>query len=200
MKTLLKVITSFIVGGLVVFAALAVSSNVPLLQSESETSDSQVIRYITRKEQVVLMSLGIEGISQKSDKSRFLGMEIPGSDRASFLQYKFSAKLGIEGKDVEVSQTGDSEYLVRIPEFIFIGHDDVGFKMIAEKNGLLSAVTPKIDSVEAINEILNKDTQAQYIQSNLEVLEEQARLFYSGIITSIDPDIAVRFEFLPGSR
>ena len=54
--------------------------------SESESTDSRIIESVSRKEQVVLLSLGIQGISEKNGKSTFLGVDVPGSTRASFLQ------------------------------------------------------------------------------------------------------------------
>jgi hypothetical protein len=92
-------------------------------------------------------------------------------------------------------QTGESDLLVSIPGFIFIGHDNESFRSIVEDNGALSWATPEIDTVEMINKILNDDAQGQYIDSNREILEDQARAFYTGIVTSIDPTIAIRFEF-----
>lgn len=164
--------------------------------TKSETRNTQVINSITRQEQVVLLSLGIQGIQEERQSAmRFLGVEVPKSGRASFMQYAFSAMLGIDGKDVRIAQTGEDEYLVSIPDFIFIGHDDESFELITEDNGALSWMTPKIDTVEMINDILTDDAKDQYIDSHEEVLRDQVKAFYKGIITSIDPTIDVEFEF-----
>jgi hypothetical protein len=56
-------------------------------------------------------------------------------------------------------------------------------------------VTPGISSVEMINNILDSDAENEYIIRNREVLEDQAKAFYGNIITSIDPNVFVRFEF-----
>ncbi|GAB3529906.1 hypothetical protein [Arthrobacter monumenti] len=161
----------------------------------SETRNTQVINSITRQEQVVLVSLGIQGIQEEERSGqRFLGLEVPGSGRASFMQYSFHAKLGIDGKDVRITQTGEGKYLVSIPEFIFIGHDDPHFELATENNGALSWMTPKIDPVEMINDILDDDAKDQYIDANDVVLRDQAKAFYMGIIRSIDPTIDVKFE------
>jgi hypothetical protein len=163
--------------------------------SQSENRNTQVINSVTRTEQVVLVSLGIQGISEKNAKSTFLGVDIPGSERASFIMYSFNAKLGVEGKDVRVSQAGENEFLVSIPKFIFIGHDKETFRVAAQGNGALSWVTPQIDNVEMVNNILNDDAQAQYLESNKAILQDQAKSFYAGIITSIDPTLSLKFEF-----
>ncbi|MGD8214017.1 hypothetical protein [Aestuariimicrobium sp. Y1814] len=162
---------------------------------ETEKNDTRIIESITRKEQVVLLSLGIQGIAEQTQTTKLFGKSIPGSSRAMFVQYNFHAKLGIEGKDVEIQQTGDDEYLVTIPEFIFIGHDKESFKLVTEDKGVLGFVTPEIDPVEMINGILNDDAKQQYVNTNREVLRDQAQAFYSGIILSIDPAVKVKFAF-----
>ena len=166
-----------------------------LFETRSEARNTQVVNSITRHEQVVLLGLGIQGISEASTQGALLGVSIPRSERTSFIQYNFNAKLGIDGQGVEITQTGEDAFLVSIPEFIFIGHDDVSFKLAAVDNDVLSWTTPEIDTVDMINSVLNDDAKEQYIDSNEEVLRDQATDFYTGIITSIDPTLAVEFEF-----
>ena len=162
-------------------------------QPKSRTSE--VVNAVTREQQVVLLSLGIQGISQKSDSSTFFGVHVPGSSRATFLMYSFDAKLGIDGKQVKVEEIGQDEYEVKIPEFIFIGHSNEEFTLAAENNGALSWVTPEIDPVELINGVLSDDSEAQYIASNEEILRSQTQAFYSSIVTAIDPDFTLHFDF-----
>lgn len=199
MKSLaLKVIVGVVLvafGALATFWAMTTIFAFSPFSSHSESRDSQVIRSITREDQVVLLSLGIQGIAEKNENSQFFGMDVPGSERTSFLQYSFDAKLGIEGKDVTITQTGNDTFVVSLPQFIFIGHSNENFRLVAENNGFLSFFTPEISSVEMINNILDADAEEQYIIRNRGVLENQAEAFYRGIITSIDPNIFVRFEF-----
>ena len=162
---------------------------------ESENRNSQVVNAITRLDQVVLLGLSIQGISEETSRGKILGWGVPGTTRTAFLQYEFDAKLGIEGGDVQIEQRGEDAFVVTIPEFIFIGHDDVSFKLAAVDGGLLSWTTPEIDNVETINRILNDEARQQYIDSNQDMLKEQARNFYTGVIASIDPTLEVAFEF-----
>ena len=194
-KKLLAALLLIVLGAVLALVGFTAVPNWSYLDSESETSDTRIIQSVSREEQVVLLSLGIQGISEKSEKSTFLGTKVPGSDRASFLQYSFSAKLGVEGRDVRIVQTGDKNFLISVPEFIFIGHDDEKFKLIAENNGALSFITPKNDPVDMINSILSEDAQAKYLESNEEILREQMTLFYSSIITGIDPEVRVKYDF-----
>ena len=82
-----------------------------------------------------------------------------------------------------------------IPKFIFIGHDNEDFKLIAENNGILSFVTPEIDRVDMINKILNSDAKKEYISANDEILKDQAKAFYTSLISSIDPTLTIEFDF-----
>lgn len=47
-----------------------------------------------------------------------------------------------------------------------------------------------------INTILNDGAEDEYVEKNSEVLQEQAMAFYRGIVSSIDPDAVIAFEFL----
>ena len=191
----LWVVVGVVVGVAVAFLAWWLLPTGSLLGSDTEARDTQIIQSVTREEQVVLLSLGIQGIAEQTERGSFLGVDIPGSGRASFIQYGFNAKLGIEGSDVTIARTGENGLTISIPEFVFIGHDDETFRTVVEDNGALSFVTPEIDTAEMINEILSHDAQDEYIEANQEVLEDQARVFYTAIVTSIDPTMDITFEF-----
>jgi hypothetical protein len=166
------------------------------LTSNGDYRNSQVIDAVTRQKEVALVSLHIEGLAEENVKGKLFGlMDIPSSERASFVKYAFKAKLGIDGSRVEITQTGDNTLLVTIPEFIFIGHSDEDFKLAAENNGALSWMTPEIDHVEMVNRILNDSTKSQYIEANQDVLEDQAQSFYSGIINGVDSNVTVEYRF-----
>ncbi len=189
------VLVTLVAGGALMFGLQNVFPNLSPYQTTSASSNTQIINAIERKEQVVLLSLGIQGISERTAGSKFFGIDIPGSNRASFLQYNFNAKLGLEGKDVKIERTGDNQYRLSLPAFTFIGHDNVSFKLAAESNGVLSWATPQIDPVETINQILNDEARSQYVTANQQILTDQARAFYTGIIRSVDPSAEVTFDF-----
>jgi hypothetical protein len=161
----------------------------------SESHDSQVIRAIERTQEVSLVSLDVPGIREKSDSAKLFGKSIPGTGEKLFMQYAFDAKLGIDGAQVAVTKTGDSAYLISVPEFIFIGYDDPDFKVAVEDSGVLSWATPDIDKVEMVNEILNDDARQTYLDSNEELLQDQTRVFYDSLISSIDPEVVTTYEF-----
>ncbi|WP_111719207.1 hypothetical protein [Homoserinimonas sp. OAct 916] len=197
MKSLVvKLIVGIFVFALGAFSALWATTVIS--GSGTETRSTQIVNSVSREEQVVLLSLGIQGIDDKvGEKSKFFGMfEIPGSERTKFIRYGFDAKLGIDGKDVLIEQTGENEFLVTIPEFIFIGHDNPNAETAIDKNGALSWLTPEIDGAKLITDILNNpETKSQYISKYEEILKDQAKVFYSSIITSIDPTVVLTFTF-----
>lgn len=162
---------------------------------ESESHDSQVIYAIERTEELSLLRLGIQGIKENNESGTIFGNEVPFSEKTVFLQYNFHAKLGIDGAQVKVTKTGNGAYLISVPEFKFIGYDEPTFKLAVEDDGVLSWGTPDIDQLEMVNEILNDDAQAEHIDANEELLQEQTEIFYDRLITSIDPGSRTAYEF-----
>lgn len=162
---------------------------------ETQSSSTQVIEAVKRTEEIALASLGIQGIEERTEHSTVFGIKVPGSDRALYMQYTFTAKLGIDGSKVDIIQAEDGTYEITIPEFLFIGHDDIEFKLVTEQNGVLSFATPEIDVLEMTNKILNDDAQQKYVDDNAVLLQEQVESFYRGIVEAIDPDAEIRFAY-----
>ena len=184
---------SVLAGGLLASLSAVRAS---VLTTNTVTTNTQVVSSVSLKEQVVLLGLGVQGVEQKREQGKFFGIQIPGSERAAFVQYSFTAKLGIEGKDVKIEPVGDKRFRLIVPGFIFIGLDDPKFELLVENNGILSGVTPEIDQLEIANHVLGDDARATYIAKHAELLEGQARSFYTSIVHSIDPDVALEFEFV----
>ncbi len=192
------IVTVAVVFGAGILASPWLATAIPPLAfngTTSKTTSTQIINALSREEQIVLLSLGIQGITETHERSTLFGQDVPGSGRTTFVQYGFSAKVGIDGSHVTIEETSEKSFRVHIPPFSFIGHDDETFKLVAEDNGALSWVTPEIDKVEMINSILDDAAQSQYVTDNTEILKDQAVAFYRGIIASIDPTVVVEFEF-----
>ena len=162
---------------------------------DSSTQDSQVIQAIERTQEVSLMSLGIQGILQKEQNSTVFGQSIPGTGERVLIVYKFTAKLGVDGEQVQVEETGENAYTVTVPDFMFIGTQEPTFEFPVEDGGILRFVTPDIDQLELVNEILSDDGKQEYIDSNVDLLQDQTRVFYDSLITSVVPDAEVTYEF-----
>lgn len=184
-----------LVGALLTMGGMHLLPKAPVFEEQPESRNTEVIKSVTRLEEVALLSLGIQGIAEQNNRSTVFGLDVPGSSRATFIQYNFDAKLGIDGGSVSIEEIGEGGYLISIPEFLFIGHSDESFRLVAENNGVLSWITPETDSVEMINQILSDEAQQEYIDDNRELLMDQAETFYSGIIHGVEPDAKLRFVF-----
>lgn len=161
----------------------------------SESKDTQIITAVEQQEELALVSLGVQGIKEKNSEFTINDWQLPGTAKATFIQYTFKAKLGIDGEDVSIEQDASGTYQVSIPEFIFIGHDEIDFKLITENNGALSWLSPAVEQTEMINEVLGEDLQAQYLADHEDALKDQSEHFYRSIITGIQPEADVEFEF-----
>ncbi|MCQ1949371.1 hypothetical protein NNX28_05430 [Arthrobacter sp. zg-Y859] len=180
---------AFVFGG---FNALALGS---LFTSSSSERDSQVVQSVTQMQEVSLLSLHIEGIARQESNREIFGVAVPASEKTTLIQYEFDAKLGIDGSQVKIEPTGPGSFLVTIPEFIDIGFDDPVFKDALEDNNALSWLTPPAVQTRMINNILSDENKQKYISENEAELKDQAKVTYSGIIASVDPEITVAFEF-----
>lgn len=174
-------------------------SVMPSWLREKGTDDTQVIHSMKRTKEVSLLRLGVTGIISKENKSHFFNMEIPGTERARFIQYTFDAKLGFEGKEVVIKEAGENTFDVSIPEFKFIGYDHPEYRVIVEQNGALSFGTQQIDSLDMVNNILTDKAKKEYIDSNRDLLEEQTKSFYTSIVASVNPDAKLNFSFAKAS-
>lgn len=189
------VVLSLMVGAILALWAANAFPQLTPFGTDSSQKDTQVINAVTRIEQIALVSLAIEGITENRSNSELFGVDVPWSDRVSFIRYSFDAKLGLNGEDVTVTQTGENSFEIELPEFIFIGHDQINFALAAENNGVLSWVTADIDPLEIVNEVLDEDAQAEYVKKNAELLEDQAESFYRSLVLSVNPEANVKFVF-----
>lgn len=166
-------------------------------QQEPEIHNTQIVDSVKREEQVVLLSLAIQGINEhRTENKKFYSfLEIPNSSRSQFVKFDFTAKLGIEGSEVRIAETAENEFLVTVPEFIFIGHDDVKFARAAEQNGAFSWMNTKADEFEIATEILDGEARTEYVSQYEDVLKDQTVSFYRQIASSVDPAAVLEFEF-----
>ncbi len=195
-KILLVVVVLAVIAG-----AALVTFNVGKMFGATESRDTQVIRSFKGEEQVILVTAGMTDVQEEREDGLAFAIgdwdlfTLPGSERSVLVRYEYDAKFGIEGEDVEISQTGDDAYLVTIPKFVYLGYANPDLSVANEKNGLLSWATPEIDTTEVFEELLSEQAVEQHIDGFRPVLEEQAKLFYSKIVTAIDPAITLEFQF-----
>lgn len=203
MKTWLTGFLTSLVGILTLIAgALAYVTLRPMNPPPEEVSashQSEAITALERQEQIVLLSTSTQGLMEGKKYTNLFGRKLPGSSRTQFLQYSYRAKLGIEGSEVDIEQVGENRYLVSVPSFVFIGYEDPHVETVVEQWGALSFATAQIDTTESINRILDPEMKTGHIEDNLEILQDQTRVFSTGIIHGIDGDIELDFEFKKSS-
>lgn len=157
----------------------------------------QVVRSVQVEEQVILLTAGIaEEIPLRGDKLNVFGFfDIPFTERAINVKFDFDGKFGIEGKDVEIEQTAENAYVIKIPRFEYLGYDNPKFSVANVSNGVLSWTTEEIDQLDAAEYALSDEAAQEHIDGFRDVLQVQAEKFYTRIVTGIDPTITLEFEF-----
>lgn len=195
MKKLPTMLVSLAVIAVAAAAIIIALNGKNMFGSEISSADKQVVLAVETKQEIVLVGLSIQGITQKSADGNFFGLKIPGTERDIAIQYSFEGKLGFDGAQVKIEQRGDHAYTVVLPMFKFIAYGDPEFHTIAEQHGVISLFTPQIDKVAMINEVFGPELREEYLRKNDGLLREQAQAFYNGIISAIDPDADVKFRF-----
>jgi len=160
-----------------------------------ERKDSQVVTAVERTQEVSLLSLAVQGLTSEKRDREIFGQTVPGSGETVFIEYTFDAKLGLDGQQVEVRRSAANTYVVSVPDFMFIGYDEPTFEVAVEDSGVLSWVTPDVDQLDMVNDVFDGDARAQYLDDQQTALEEQAKVFYDSLITGIDPDATITYEF-----
>ncbi len=182
--------------GLIAFKSGSASSVLSEpIEVETESSTTEIVTAVEREEQVVLVSSSVQGLHKTETRTTALGRGVPGTARTNFLQYTYTAKLGIEGQDVSIRETADNAYTIVIPEFTFIGYSDPTFDTVLENGGILSFVSPEIDTADVITDVLNGEAKAEHLRRNKALMKDQAKVFYSGIVHAIDEDAKLTFEY-----
>ena len=166
------------------------------LGANRTTQNNHIIESISKEEQVVLLGLAIQGLATEADARTVLGVDLPGTSRDQYIPYEFTAKLGLDGKDVKIERTDANEYTISIPKFIFIGHSNLDFKTPVESGGLLSWLTPRIDTTRTISNLLSDEAQEVYLEKYNDILKAQAEFFYTRIINGIDTNITLKFTYI----
>ncbi|MCT1684362.1 hypothetical protein M3A74_05945 [Corynebacterium appendicis] len=165
------------------------------VETVTETGSSEVIVAVQRHEEIVLLSTATQGLHTTQNTAKLFKWGVPGSQKLNILQYKFTAKLGIDGEEAKIEETAPGHFKLIIPPFKFIGFSDPEFKTVHQHGQVLSFATADIDTAEGINEVLNEEKREEHIQLNLDLLKDQTKTFYAGIIHAIDPEAELEFEF-----
>lgn len=163
------------------------------LGSQSVVRNEQVVTFITNEEQTVLLTLGVEGISESEGLPPAVLKDVPLLQKARLMQYSLKAKLGVDA--VTIDATGDHRFVVTVPPFIWIGEADRKIERVINDDGVLSAFTEQKTESEQLNALVDDDLKTEYLESNAEALRNQAEFHFTKLAHSIDPDAELTFEF-----
>lgn len=162
----------------------------------AQSTDEKVVHSLTLPNEVILLRLGIQGITEEQSGAEILGQQIPGTTHHHLLQYSFQASLGVNGKDVNISQVSEKKYRIDVPKFVFLGQSDIQLKTIVDNDGVLSFLSTDVDPLQVATRVLNTDAKNEYITQNIDILKRQTQDYYSGIVRAIDPEIELDFTFV----
>lgn len=190
---LIVTIAIVVVGG--AFALKKMGFN--LSETTSVTSDSRIVESIEMKQDIVLMHVNTHGLFDETlNNVKKLGITVPDSDRRLILSYRYTANLGIDGKDVDIKKTGEKSYTITIPPFKVLGTSDLKWEKEISLDGSLSFVNEEINRSKIQTCLLSDETLSRkHLPESDELMRDQAEAFYSTIVHGIDPEIELTFEF-----
>lgn len=103
--------------------------------------------------------------------------------------------MGISGDDVIIRYKLNNRYEIVIPEFEFIGYDDVVMNTAHAKRGWLSFGTEDIDTGEVVTQIMDSNKVGEIIDDNRQILERQTEDFFWDLILEIDDEVDLDFTY-----
>lgn len=162
-----------------------------------ESNETQVVTAMKKQKEVAVLGLSVTDIYDKSQATTFFGLDVPFSEKTSYLKGTFDAKLGFDGKQVKIKQSkvDDNKYTITIPSFVVVGISNPKFEVVDSKGEMLSFVTENIDTHDLANKAMSDKTLKKYIKMNKEWLEEQSQTYYEGLLRKVDSDIKLEFKF-----
>lgn len=163
------------------------------LGSQTVVKNEQVVTSIEREEEVVLLTLGAQGISEAKGIPPAIVRDFPWLQKARLMQYSLKVKLGTD--TVAIKATDDHQFVVTVPPFIWIGEEDMKIERVFSDDGVLSAFTDQMTEAEQFNAIVGEELQAKYLEDNEQALRDQTEYVFTKLARSIDPAAQLTFEF-----
>lgn len=195
---LIGLLLGILISGITFFAIsrkVANESKTPATHTVKTDKDSLTVKSLSKEKQIVLVNLGLSEILNEEKSSQLFGKNIVGTSRKKFIQASFDAKLGLNGKDVDITKDGKNSYLITVPKFIFIGYNNPNFKLLDEHNGVFSSFTSDINESDMINKVLNGKSKKKYLTKYDDLLRQSTKEFYRGIVQNTNPEAKLSFKF-----
>lgn len=195
---IIGLLLGILISGITFFAIshkVANESKMPATHTVKTDKDSLTVKSLSKEKQIVLVNLGLSEILNEEKSSQLFGKNIVGTSRKKFIQASFDAKLGLNGKDVDITKDGKNSYLITVPKFIFIGYNNPNFKLLDEHNGVFSSFTSDINESDMINKVLNGKSKKKYLTKYDDLLRQSTKEFYRGIVQNTNPEAKLSFKF-----
>lgn len=195
---IIGILLGILISGITFFAIshkVANESKMPATHAVKTDKDSLTVKSLSKEKQIVLVNLGLSEILNEEKSSQLFGKNIVGTSRKKFIQASFDAKLGLNGKDVDITKDGKNSYLITVPKFIFIGYNNPNFKLLDEHNGVFSSFTSDINESDMINKVLNGKSKKKYLTKYDDLLRQSTKEFYRGIVQNTNPEAKLSFKF-----
>lgn len=195
---IIGLLLGILISGITFFAIshkVANESKTPATHTVKTDKDSLTVKSLSKEKQIVLVNLGLSEILNEEKSSQLFGKNIVGTSRKKFIQASFDAKLGLNGKDVDITKDGKNSYLITVPKFIFIGYNNPNFKLLDEHNGVFSSFTSDINESDMINKVLNSKSKKKYLTKYDDLLRQSTKEFYRGIVQNTNPEAKLSFKF-----
>lgn len=195
---IIGLLLGILISGITFFAIshkVANESKMPATHTVKTDKDSLTVKSLSKEKQIVLVNLGLSEILNEEKSSQLFGKNIVGTSRKKFIQASFDAKLGLNGKDVDITKDGKNSYLITVPKFIFIGYSNPNFKLLDEHNGVFSSFTSDINESDMINKVLNGKSKKKYLTKYDDLLRQSTKEFYRGIVQNTNPEAKLSFKF-----
>lgn len=195
---IIGLLLGILISGITFFAIshkVANESKMPATHTVKTDKDSLTVKSLSKEKQIVLVNLGLSEILNEEKSSQLFGKNIVGTSRKKFIQASFDAKLGLNGKDVDITKDGKNSYLITVPKFIFIGYNNPNFKLLDEHNGVFSSFTSDINESDMINKVLNSKSKKKYLTKYDDLLRQSTKEFYRGIVQNTNPEAKLSFKF-----
>lgn len=195
---IIGILLGILISGITFFAIshkVANESKMPATHTVKTDKDSLTVKSLSKEKQIVLVNLGLSEILNEEKSSQLFGKNIVGTSRKKFIQASFDAKLGLNGKDVDITKDGKNSYLITVPKFIFIGYNNPNFKLLDEHNGVFSSFTSDINESDMINKVLNGKSKKKYLTKYDDLLRQSTKEFYRGIVQNTNPEAKLSFKF-----
>ena len=192
------IISALVVGGIMLISYQVShyhSKNILAPKTQTVSQDTLTVKALTKEKKVVMVNLGLSEILNEKRTTKLLGQNIFGTNRQKIIQASFDAELGVDGKDVNISATGNHTYKVTVNKFIFIGYSNPKFKVLDEHNGVFSSFTDDINDTDMINKVLDTKSKQKYVAKYNDLLKQSTKEFYRNIVAATNSKAKLTFEF-----